>query len=172
MNRTVAVGVLILTAVLGPRAAGQDDPRRRAEEEDRRALEAQRQALEDIQRAKDAATAQQVQQAIQGKEVEIKKAAEELKVLQARSAELEKRRADLEMTIKSLMAQLDQEKAKEIALRNKAEQMRAFGRSEVRVRDDQGRGMEQTLEAILKKLETIEKRLSDLEKKVQPDRKN
>jgi hypothetical protein len=157
---------MIFTTVLVPRAAGQDDPKRRAEE-------GQRRALEEIQRAKDAATAQQVQQvqqAIQAKGNEIMKVVEELKLLQVRSAEREKRRADLEMLLKSLMAQLDQEKANEVALRSKAERIRALETARGQVRDDQGRGMQQTLEAILKKLESMEKRLSDLEKKVQPSR--
>ena len=46
MKRTVAVRVLVLTAVLGLRAAGQVDSRGRAEEEQRRAFEAQQQAEE------------------------------------------------------------------------------------------------------------------------------
>ena len=113
----------------------------------------------------------------------IKKTVEELKALQDRSAELEKRRADLEMLLKSLMAQLDQERAKEAYLRSQQERAKeayfrgqverigAYERAEGQVRDDQGRGMEGKLDAILKKLESIEKRLSDLEKKVQPDRR-
>ena len=75
MNRTMTVGILIFTTVLVPRAAGQDDPKRRAEEEQRRALEAE-------QRAK----ALEVQRAIQTK---ITKAMNDLAVLRAKSAELE-----------------------------------------------------------------------------------
>jgi hypothetical protein len=225
MKRTVAVGVLILTAVLGLRAAGQVDSRRRAEEEQLRAAEVERRAvealvnqrpevlrllerlqeidrrLEEIKRvavrpetvnqslvkeraelevelektrtelySREAARREDSQSSIQAKEIEIMKVAEELKVLQAWSAELEKRRADLEMTIKSLMVQVAQEKADEAALRKKADLTKALETARGQVRDDPGRGMEEKLDVILKKLDLIERRLSDLEKKVQPNK--
>jgi hypothetical protein len=178
MNRTVAVGVLICTTVLVLRAAGQDDPKRRAEEEQRRALEAQRQPLEAKRQALEAeqrAKAQEVQRAIQ---TEITKAMNDLAVLRAKSAELE-------MTIRKLQDQLAQEerrrkaRAEETALREQEEKARekaleslkALDKTIVRFGEDPGRGMEEKLDTILKKLESIERRLTDLERKRQPNRR-
>jgi hypothetical protein len=153
MNRTVAVGVLIFTAVFCPRAAGQDDPRRRASDE---------------------AKAQDVQRAIQAKRDEIMKAVSDLAVLRAKSEELE-------LKIRKLRDELAQEerrlqaRAEETALREQEEKARenlkASYATIVRFKEDQGRGGEEKLDTILKRLESIEKRLSDLEKKVQPDRR-
>ena len=59
-----------------------------------------------------------------------------------------------------------EEKAREKTL----ESLKALDKTIVRFKEDPGRGMEEKLDTILKKLESIERRLSDLEKKVQPDR--
>jgi chromosome segregation ATPase len=177
MKTTVAVGVLVLAAAFGLRAVGQDDPRRQAqeaqrrvEEEQRRADEAQRREaakLQELEAEREAAKLQDVKRSMLAKANEITKVMDELKALKAQSAELEKRKADLETTLKSLRVQLDQE---ETAFRDKAERIGALNTVRGRGRDDQGRGIEEKLDAILKKLESMEKRLSDLEKKVQPDR--
>jgi hypothetical protein len=161
MKRTVAVGVLILTAVLGLRAAGQVDSRRRAEEEQRRALEAE-------QRAREAAKLEDAQSSLQAKRDEITKAVSDLGVLRAKCAELE-------LTIRKLRDELAQEEAalrerEEKAREKVRENLRALDASIVRFKEDQGRGGEEKLDTILKRLESIEKRLSDLEKKVQPSR--
>jgi chromosome segregation ATPase len=177
MKRTVAVGVLVFTAAFGLRAVGQDNLRRQAQEEQRRVEEEQRRAdeaqrreaarLQQLDAEREAAKLQEVQRSILAKANEIRKVLDELKALKAQSAELEKRRAELETTLKSLRVQLDQE---ETAFRDKAERIGAWNTVRGRGRDDQGRGMEEKLDAILKKLESMEKRLSDLEKKAQPDR--
>jgi len=158
----VAVGVLILTAVLGLRAAGQVDSRRRAEEEQRQALEAE-------QRAKEAAKLEDAQSSIRAKRDEITKAVSDLGVLRARCAELE-------LTIRKSQDELVKGEA---ALRER--QMKARERAllvdvpsdsevvTVRPKLDQGRGMEEKLEVILKRLDLIERRQSDLEGKRHPD---
>jgi hypothetical protein len=170
MKRTVAVGVLILTAVLGLRAAGQVDNRRRAEEEQRRALEAE-------QRAKEAAKLEDAQSSLRAKRDEITKAVSDLADLRAKSAELElkirKLRDELALEERRLQARAEEtalreqeEKAREKTL----ESLKALDKTIVRFKEDPGRGGEEQLDTILKRLESIEKRLSDLEKKVQPSR--
>jgi hypothetical protein len=214
MNRTMTVGILIFTTVLVPRAAGQDDPKRRAEEEQRRVEEQQRRAAEverravealvnqrpevlrllerlhEIKRrldennrvavnpktanqslvkekaeledelektrkelyAQEAARREVAQSSMRPKRDEITKAVHDLAVLRAKSAELE-------MTIRQLRDELAQE------------ERRLQARTEKRFREDPGRGMEEKLDTILKKLESVEKRLTDLERKRQPDNK-
>ena len=162
MKRTVAVRVLVLTAVLGLRAAGQVDSRGRAEEEQRRAWEAE-------QRARETAKLEDAQSSTRTKRDEITKAVSDLGVLRAKSAELE-------LTIRRLPEQLAKEEA---ALRERETRARerallvdvpsGYEAVTVRPKADPGRGMEEKLDVILKRLDLIERRLSDLEGKRPPD---
>jgi chromosome segregation ATPase len=160
MKRMATVGVLILTAVLCPRAAGQDDPRRRAEEDQRRADEAQRLAQDAELRAKEVARLQDGQRALQAKKDEIKKAMSELAVLREKSAELEQK-------IRKMMDEVAQEERR--LQDREADAARAIERLRVGGLLKGAQGVEGKLDAILKKLESMEKRLSDLERKRQPD---
>ena len=208
MKRTVAVGVLVLTAVLGPRAAGQDvaprrtlpdlsvgtvgligspqgqgpllaastlvlervPPRRRLREPNQKETErkvggADQRAIEFL-----GLDAKEI-------EIEIEKAKNDLVALQARSAQLELRLKkltdELAQEVKRLQARTEEsalrereEKAREKAL----ESLKALDKTIVRFGEDPGRGMEEKLDTILKRLESVEKRLSNLEGKRQPNR--